>query len=160
MICKSFGIDDQLIKFIKFATCKKCCKLYIIKDLPTDRPFTCIFQDYSNHTMANLRTFYNANIIKQVSMNQGKLFRLLLIFSVTNIKCRLQQLYNKKGFEKSCQKWTNRSNNNQELTNRYNGRIWKTFKDSNNQLFFRRQVSDSHLEIILNLDWFQLYDNS
>ncbi len=88
------------------------------------------------------------------------MFRLLLIFPITNIKCRLQQLYNKKGFEELCQKWTDRPNNDQELIDIYDRRIWKTFKNSDNQLFFRQQVSDSHLGIMLNLDWFQPYNNS
>ena len=43
----------------------------------------------------------------------------------------------------------------------FDGRIWKTFKDPNNgQLFFRHEVADSHLGIMLNLDWFQPFDNS
>ena len=158
MARKSFGIGDQLIKF---ATCKKCCKLYAIKDLPTDRPFTCTFQDYPNHTMAKLRSSCNANITKQVPTNQGKLFRPSLIFPVTSIKHRLQQLYNKKGFEESCQKWAVRPGYDQELADIYDGRIWKTFQDPNQDLpFFRKEVSDSHLGIMLNLDWFQPFDNS
>ncbi|CAG8632037.1 9527_t:CDS:2 [Funneliformis caledonium] len=40
MARKTFSISDQLIKY---ATCKKCCKLYAIKDLPTDRLYHCAF---------------------------------------------------------------------------------------------------------------------
>ncbi|CAG8715596.1 10712_t:CDS:2, partial [Rhizophagus irregularis] len=46
MARKLFGIGNQLIKF---ATRKKCCKLYAVKDLPTDQPYHCTFQDYPNH---------------------------------------------------------------------------------------------------------------
>jgi Transposase family tnp2 len=93
--------------------------------------------------------------------NQGILYRPSLIYPVVNIKRQLQRLYNKKGFEESCRKWAARPNNNQELLDIYDGRIWKEFKGTNeNQLFFRREVSDSHLGIMLNLDWFQPFDNS
>ena len=42
----------------------------------------------------------------------------------------------------------------------YDGNIWKTFKDTPSEdLFFRPENADSHLDLILNLDWFQPYDN-
>ena len=124
-----------------------------VKDLPTGRPYHCMFQDYLNHLMANLRSSYNDIVTKQVFTNEGIIYRLLLIYSVANIKQRLQQLYNTVGFEKSCRKWADWSNNDQELADIYDGRIWKTFKDlDNNEPFFRYEVSDSHLGIMLNLD--------
>jgi hypothetical protein len=84
MARKLFGINDQAIKY---ATCKKCCKLYAIKDLPTDEPYHCTYQDFLNHPMANLRSPCNAIIIKQVAINQ---YRPSLIFPITNIKHQLQ----------------------------------------------------------------------
>ncbi len=36
-----FGINDQII--IKYITYKKYCKIYVIKDLATDKPFFYIF---------------------------------------------------------------------------------------------------------------------
>ena len=49
----------------------------------------------------------------------------------------------------------------QKLLDIFNGRIWKDFKDPNeDQLFFQYDVSDSNLRIMLNLDWFQPFDNS
>ena len=54
-----------------------------------------------------------------------------------------------------------RPNNDYELSDIYDGRIWKEFKDPNeDRLFFRHDVSDSNLGIMLNLDWFQPFDNS
>ena len=42
----------------------------------------------------------------------------------------------------------------------YVGRIWKEFKDPNeDRLFFWHDVLDSNLGIMLNLDWFQPFDN-
>ena len=93
--------------------------------------------------------------------NQGIIYRPALIFPIVNIKRQLQRLYNKKGFEESCRKWAARPNNDQELSDIYDGRIWKDFKDQNeDQLFFRYDVLDSNLGILLNFDWFQLFDNS
>ncbi|CAB5393717.1 unnamed protein product [Rhizophagus irregularis] len=137
MARKLFGIGNQLIKF---ATCKKCCKLYAVKDLPTDQPYHCTFQDYPNHPMSNLRSYCNNIITKQIPTNQEIMFKPSLIFPIISIKRRLQQLYNTKGFEESCRKWTNQPNNEKELADIFDGRIWKTFEDPNNsQLFFRHE---------------------
>ncbi|RGB36327.1 hypothetical protein C1646_758226 [Rhizophagus diaphanus] len=62
MARKLFGVSDQAIKY---ATCKKCCKLYVIKDLLIDEPYHCTYQDFPNHLMANLRSPCNAIITKQ-----------------------------------------------------------------------------------------------
>ena len=43
----------------------------------------------------------------------------------------------------------------------YDGRVWKTFQDQNEDMpFFRKEVADQHLGIMLNLDWFQPFDNA
>jgi hypothetical protein len=111
--------------------------------------------------MSNLRSYCNNIITKQIPTNQGLMFKPSLIYPIISIKRRLQQLYNTKGFEESCRKWTNRPNNEKELADIFDGRIWKTFEDPNNsQLFFRHEVADSHLGIMMNLDWFQPFDNS
>ena len=99
MARKLFGISDQSIKF---ASCKKCCKLYAVKKLPTDKPFYCEYQDYPNHPMSKLRSRCNNIITKQVPTNQGTIFKPSSIFPVISIKRRLQQLYNTKGFEEAC----------------------------------------------------------
>jgi hypothetical protein len=158
MARKIFGIKDQLIKY---ATCKECCKLYYKKDLPTDAPFQCTFQNFPNHPIDNLRSPCNAIITKRVPTNSGFTYQPSLIYPIISIKQQLQQLYNKKGFEESCRKWVDRPTDFQTLSDIYDGRIWKTFKDpKDDKLFFRHEVSDSHLGIMLNLDWFQPFDNA
>src|SRR6184192_4321198 len=108
--------------------------------------------------MANYRSPYDAVITKQVLTNQGIIYQLAFIFPIINIKRQLQRLYNKK---RICRKWAARPNNDHELSDIYNRRIWKEFKDPNeDRLFFRHDVSDSNLGIMLNLDWFQPFDNS
>src|SRR5256884_3098123 len=110
MARKLFGISDQIIKY---TTCQTCCKLYSIKDLPTDKPYHLSFQNFSNHPMASFRAPCSSVIIKQVPTNQGIVYRPALIFPIVNIKRQLQRLYNKEGFEESCRKWTARPNNDQ-----------------------------------------------
>src|SRR2546421_11821131 len=75
MARKLFGIGDQIIKY---ATCLTCCKLYSVNKLPTDKPSHCSFQNFPNHPMANYRSPCGAVITKQVSTNQGIIYRFFL----------------------------------------------------------------------------------
>jgi len=66
-------------------------------------------------------------------------------------------------FEKSLRHWANRSNLDNILSDIYNGRIWKEFKDTNNDdslNFFRNEVAGSHLGLMLNVDWFQPFNGT
>ena len=61
-------------------------------------------------------------------------------------------MFHRKGFENSLKHWANRSD---ILTDIYDGRVWKTFKGTNDETspnFFRPEVVDSHLGLMLNLD--------
>ena len=53
---------------------------------------------------------------------------------------------------------------NDLLGNIYDNDIWKTFKDTpfdeNLGLFFSEETADSHLGLVLNVDWFQPYSNT
>src|ERR1051325_1862151 len=49
------------------------------------------------------------------------------------------------------------------MTDIYDGSVWKAFKktdDEGSENFFRNEVADSHLGLMLNLDWFQPYDGT
>ncbi|CAG8794057.1 7968_t:CDS:2, partial [Gigaspora rosea] len=66
-----------------------------------------------------------------------------------------------KGFEESCRKWAKRHNDAKRITDIYDRKIWKTFQDPNKDLpFFRKELSDSNLGLMINLNWFQQFDNS
>ena len=69
-------------------------------------------------------------------------------------------LFKRKGFEESCRKWANRPSDPEILADIYDGRIWKSFKDENDSNFFQPNLADTHIGIMLNMDWFQPFENS
>src|SRR5437763_616923 len=72
-------------------------------------------------------------------------------------------MFCRKGFKNSLRHWANRSGFDDILTDIYDGRVWKTFKGTDDEIslnFFRPEVADSHLDLMLNLDWFQLFDGT
>ncbi|PKB93324.1 hypothetical protein RhiirA5_441643 [Rhizophagus irregularis] len=127
------------VHIIKYAACDKCCKLYNIDDISSSKPavapkFTeCTYQDFPDHPMSNKRNPCGATLYKNV--------------------------YTKDGFEESCRKWVNRPSNPEILADVYDGRVWKSFKDENKSQFFWPDSSDTHLGIMLSMDWFQLFKN-
>src|SRR5260364_491373 len=62
---------------VKYATCEKCCKLYNVADVSTEKPNMvpkishCTFQDFPNHPMANQRRPCNSPITKKILISKG-----------------------------------------------------------------------------------------
>ena len=70
-------------------------------------------------------------------------------------------MYCRPGFERNLRHWSERKRFDNILTDIYDGQVWKNFKetsDENLAKFFRPEVADSNLGLMLNLDWFQPYD--
>ncbi|GET51246.1 hypothetical protein GLOIN_2v1776801 [Rhizophagus irregularis DAOM 181602=DAOM 197198] len=42
----------------------------------------------------------------------------------------------------------------------YDGRIWMSFEDGKRELFFKKEYAETHIGLMLNMDWFQPYINS
>ena len=66
-------------------------------------------------------------------------------------------------FEKSLRHWSNRQQFRNIITDIYDGEVWRTFKDTNEEgspNFFRPEVADSHIGLMINLDWFQPFDGT
>ena len=69
--------------------------------------------------------------------------------------------FGRKDFEMSCRKWAaERENNTEALFDIYDGMIWKSFTGDNDEPFFNKEYADSHIGLMLNMDWFQPYINS
>ena len=66
-------------------------------------------------------------------------------------------MYRRQDFEKSLRHWSDRQQFDNILTDIYDGQVWRTLKESSEESspnFFRSEVADSHLGLMLNLDWF------
>ena len=86
-----------------------------------------------------------------------------LIFPLASIRQQLETIYCRPGFESSLRHWVNRQQFDNILTDIYDGNVWKTFKESteeNSDIFFRPDIADTHLGLIINMDWFQPYDGT
>ena len=53
-----------------------------------------------------------------------------------------------------------KGNDTEALFDIYDGMIWKSFTGDNDEPFFNKEYADSHIGLMLNMDWFQPYINS
>ncbi len=89
MTCKSLDVCTHIIKY---AICKKCCKLYNILEVSTDEPSQvliasqCTYVDFSNHLIANQRVQYDAKLSKKVLITNGIVYHSSMVFSMVSLK--------------------------------------------------------------------------
>ncbi|GBC01170.1 hypothetical protein RclHR1_40950001 [Rhizophagus clarus] len=53
-----------------------------------------------------------------------------------------------------------KENRTEALFDIYDGRVWKSFTDDDGVLFFTKEFADTHIRLMLNMDWFQPFVNS
>ncbi|RHZ71625.1 hypothetical protein Glove_256g211 [Diversispora epigaea] len=96
------------------------------------------------------------------TMDRFKL-KFKLVYPFAGIRQQLMAFYNCLNFENFLRYWLNRMNSDEILSDIYDGQIWKSFKETNDENspnFFRNETVDSHLGLMINLDWFQPYDGT
>ena len=77
MARKKLGICAHVIKY---AACEKCCKLYNITEVLTDKPSQasvlshCTYIDFSKYLMANKREKCEAKLNKNISITGGIIY--------------------------------------------------------------------------------------
>ena len=162
MAKKTLGISTNIIKYAAY---NKCHKLYDINELSnkTEKQ-TCSFVDYPNHIQERFRQKCNNPLVKKIDSSKDSsdnpIFRPIMTFPLVNIKQQLTLFFSQKNFEVSCRKWAERRNETNALFDIYDGRIWKSFEDEHGNPFFTKECADTHIGIMLNMDWFQPFVNS
>ncbi|GET56027.1 hypothetical protein GLOIN_2v1883106 [Rhizophagus irregularis DAOM 181602=DAOM 197198] len=139
---KVLGLKDR---FQRFVPCTKCHKLYNKQDVE------------------NFRQNKSLLVMKCHHIEFPNSVQAESIYPFAGFRQQLSDMFCRPEFEKSLQHWANRSNSDNILSDIYDGRIWKEFKDTNNDdslNFFRNEVADSHLGLMLNVDWFQPFDGT
>ena len=96
----------------------------------------------------------------QVPLVNGNIKRPKLLFPLPNLKIQINSLYQRPEFKQQLRKWTNRNVDNGILADIYDGKIWKNFPDISGTPYFTQGAADSHLGIMINLDWFQPFESS
>ena len=140
-----------------YAACPKCNTLYNIADVVAEEEFKCTHVEFPMKSKGNS---CGMELTEQVPLTIGNKRRPKLLFSLPNLKIQINSLYQRPEFKQQLRKWTNRDVNNDVLADIYDGRIWKNFSDTSGIPYFTPEAADSHLGIMINLDWFQPFESS
>ncbi|CAB4435288.1 unnamed protein product [Rhizophagus irregularis] len=132
---KILGISTNIIKY---AACNKCHKLYDINEISN----TTEVPTYSNKDGGN-----------------NPIIRPIMTFPLVNIRRQLTLFFGRKDFEVTCRKWAERENETEALFDIYDGRIWMSFEDGKGEPFFKKEYAETHIGLMLNMDWFKPYIN-
>ena len=156
----TLGINDG---FQSFVSCTRCHKLYKKQEVDGFRQngqlavMKCRHVEYPNSSVRRIKLCQTPLSRQTRLLNNNIVNHPVLIYPFTGIIQQLANLYRQPGFETSLQHWANRSTFSDLLTDIYDGQIWQSLKESNEEnasKFFRPEVADSHLGLMLNLDWF------
>lgn len=158
MAKKTLGVSKYIFKY---TACNKCHKLYGMNEISKTEIQTCSFINYPNHNQERFRQKCNNSLVKKIDSNSDNpIFRPIMIFPLVSIKQQLTLFFGRKDFEADCRKWGVRRNNTDVLFDIYDGRIWKSFEDEDGKPFFTKECADTHVGLMLNMDWFQPFINA
>ena len=146
----------------RYAVCPSCNKLYKESEILSTSRFKCNHVEFPNHPRRNLRKPCGTEVTDRVPTTSGFIIKPKMVYPLPSLKAQIIAMYRRPGFESLLEKWTNRDEEADLYTDIYDGEIWKTFPSStdNSAQFFTPDTADSHLGIMINLDWFQPFDSA
>src|SRR5437763_1193411 len=146
----------------RYAVCPSCNKLYKESEILSTSEFKCNHVEFPIHPRRNLRKPCGTEVTDRVPTTSGFIIKPKMVYPLPSLKAQIIAMYRRPGFESLLEKWTNRDEEAGLYTDIYDGEIWKTFLSStdNSAQFFTPDTANSHLEIMINLDWFQPFDSA
>jgi Transposase family tnp2 len=141
-----------------YAVCPSCNTLYNIADvIAAEESFKCTHVEFP---MKPKKQSCGMELTVQIPLTSKNMIRPKLIFPLPNLKIQINSLYQRSEFKQQLREWTNRVVDNDMLADIYDGKIWKSFPDTSGVPYFTPETADSHLGIMINLDWFQPFESS
>ncbi len=140
-----------------YAVCPSCNTLYNVNDVVAEEGFKCTHVEFP---MQSKGKPCGMELTVQVPLANESKNRPKLLFPLPNLKIQINSLYQRPEFKQQLRKWTGRHVDNGMLADIYDGKIWKNFPDTSDAPYFTPETADSHLGIMINLDWFQPFESS
>jgi hypothetical protein len=161
---KSLDLKDR---FHNFVPCTKCHKLHDKDEVVNFRQdgnssiMRCKHVEFPN-SFARSSRFCNTPLSRKTDSG---MIQPELTFPFAGIRQQLAVMFRREGFELSLRHWADHANFHSILADIYDGQVWQTFKETTDQnpnspKFFRPEVADSNLGLMVNLDWFQPYEGT
>lgn len=150
-------------EFEKYVICSKCSSLYTYEEcLQTSisgqtTPKTCNHIAFRHHPMALFRKPCGHNLLKQVITKTDKKYYPYKTYCYYSLSKSISSVLSQQDLMDQCEHWRDRVIPNDTLADIYDGRIWKKFMNFEGRSFLSNPYN---LGLMLNCDWFQLFDHS
>ena len=151
-------------KFIEYVVCPSCYSLYRIENcLETCEdgeqvPKLCSYVKFPRHPFPLHRKPCGSHLLKKVRLFNGRVeYRPRYVYAYQPLKVSLQQLLNRPGFADKMELWRSRKSSENQLSDVYDGNIWKEFLSSKHNFFLNSKRSYG---VMLNFDFFQPYKHT
>ena len=158
---KYFDLEKD--NFVKYVVCPSCHSIYLyddclVKETTREMVKKCSYVEFPRHPNKSFRRKCGHDLLKRVTLRNGKIkyypFKVYCYKSVTE---SIVTLLKQQRMQDLCEHWRARVVPQNILADVYDGHIWKSFKDKDNDWFFRKQHT---IGIILNCDWFPPFDKT
>ena len=148
--------------FTRYVVCKSCSSIYtrsqcIETSFGEIHPKKCPFKPFPNHPHASRRLPCGTVLLKTVELaNQKRYLYPHLMYCYLGLEASLQLLLDKPNFYNDCEHWRHRVSTHGELSDIYDGKVWKHFLNYESKPFLSEA---GNLGLLLNFDFFQPYDH-
>lgn len=143
--------------FVKYVVCTKCNKIRLYKDCfsTNGKAINCDFVKYPNHRMRTMRNPCGNPLLKEMRSKNKTLYYPKSVYCFNSLIAALKEMVLRPNYLKLCNQWRSRKYVPGTYRDVYDGRVWRELIDQNKFL-----QSTGDLCFILNLDWFQPFENS
>ena len=148
------SVDD----FEKWVVCPKCNSLYKFEECFVERDKIKVSKNCSSTVPFKKDQLCNTRLLNSKTGTNGtKILYPRKEYCSRKISTTIEKFLERPGFEKLLLQKRVVSDSDDELNDIYDGKIWKTFKGDDGQLFF---TDPRNLGLMMNIDWFQPFSNS
>ena len=147
-----------------YVVCPKCFHVYLQSQCTTESSAhqpqgkLCPYKRFPTHRYAHMRQACGSKLLKTVELSSGK--RILypyLSYCYLSLKQSLQNLLQRPQFIVGCEKWCLNISTMDDMTDVYDGKIWRDFQQFNDKPFLSEPLA---FGLMMNVDWFQPFDHN
>ena len=140
--------------FNKFVVCPRCCKIYDLNDCVkriNNREIAKVCSGVRQHRRKTIPC--GASLVYKVQFSNGKsIFYPIKYYCFNSIVNSLERLLKREGFADKCEQWRDRQVKDNEMSDIYDGALWKEFMTVDGKGFLS---AFRNYALQLNFDYFQ-----
>jgi hypothetical protein len=147
-------LDLDRDNFNKYVVCPKCSACYEYNECVRDVDGRHVVKRCSSkHYSRGKMHFCNGQLVKKVTLKNNVIkYYPIYTYCYSSVVNALEKLLKKPGFPAKCEEWRTRHTESEQLTDMFDGQLWKDFQKYNGVDFLN---APRNYGLMLNFDFFQ-----